>query len=165
MDVKVTTAGGVSATGAADQFTYSGAPTVSGLAPGRGPGLRGHPGRHHRVRGFTAQASVRFGATAAANVIVSGPTSITATSPAGSGTVEVKVTDDRGHLDHQRGRRVHLRPGAGRNDNQSLGGPGGGCHAGDHHGHRPCRRQRNPDGPVRLGDRRRGVVHGDVGGG
>ena len=95
MDVKVTTAGGASATSSADQFTYSGAPTVSGLAPGRGPASGGTPVVITGA-GFTAQASVRFGATAAANVIVSGPTSITATSPAGSGTVEVKVTTTGG---------------------------------------------------------------------
>ncbi len=37
MDVTVTTAGGTSATSPADQFTYVGTPTVTGIAPPSGP--------------------------------------------------------------------------------------------------------------------------------
>jgi hypothetical protein len=46
--------------------------------------------------GFLAGATVAFGSTPAASVSVSSPTSITATSPAGGGTVDVRVTDANG---------------------------------------------------------------------
>jgi IPT/TIG domain len=45
--------------------------------------------------GFVAGATVRFGAAAATNVVVHSSTSITATSPAGNGTVDVVVTTTR----------------------------------------------------------------------
>ena len=48
MDVTVTTAGGTSATSAADQFTYIAAPTVTGVSPGGGAGGRRHDGDDHR---------------------------------------------------------------------------------------------------------------------
>ncbi|MGC8201002.1 IPT/TIG domain-containing protein, partial [Salmonella enterica] len=41
VDVSVTTAGGTSATSAADQFTYVAAPTVSSISPTSGPGAGG----------------------------------------------------------------------------------------------------------------------------
>ena len=46
--------------------------------------------------GFTAGATVDFGATAASNVTVNSSTSITATAPAGTGTVDVTVTTSAG---------------------------------------------------------------------
>ena len=45
---------------------------------------------------FAPGATVRFGSAAATNVVVRSSTSITATSPPGSGTVDVIVTTTRG---------------------------------------------------------------------
>jgi hypothetical protein len=72
------------------------ATAVTGVSPGQGPSaggtavtITGH--------GFVAGARVRFGSAAATHVVVHSPTSITATSPAGSpGTVDVVVTTSRG---------------------------------------------------------------------
>ena len=47
-------------------------------------------------RGFVAGAKVRFGPAAATHVVVTSSTSITATSPAGTGTVDVVVSTSRG---------------------------------------------------------------------
>src|SRR5207248_5935231 len=41
VDVTVTTAGGTSATNAADQYTYVAAPTVTGVSPSAGPTASG----------------------------------------------------------------------------------------------------------------------------
>ena len=91
VDVEATTAGGTSSGGAADQFTYVAAPTVSKVSPAFGP-LAG--GTVVTVTGtHLANAAVAFGAAAATHVTVNGAgTSLTATSPAGSGTVDVKAT-------------------------------------------------------------------------
>jgi Tol biopolymer transport system component len=71
------------------------ATAVTGVSPGQGPAaggttvtITGH--------GFVAGARVRFGSTPATHVVVHSPTSITATSPAGTGTVDVVVTTSRG---------------------------------------------------------------------
>jgi Tol biopolymer transport system component len=71
------------------------ATTVTGLSPDHGPSaggttvtITGH--------GFVARARVRFGSAAATGVVVHSPASITATSPAGTGTVDVVVTTSRG---------------------------------------------------------------------
>jgi TolB protein len=71
------------------------ATAVTGISPGTGPSaggtsvaITGH--------GFVAGAKVRFGSAAATKVVVHSLTSITATSPAGTGTVDVVVTTSRG---------------------------------------------------------------------
>ena len=71
------------------------ATAVTGISPDHGPSaggttvtITGH--------GFVAGARVRFGPAAATQVVVHSPTSITATSPAGTGTVDVVVTTSRG---------------------------------------------------------------------
>jgi TolB protein len=68
---------------------------VTGISPDHGPSaggtavtITGH--------GFVAGARVRFGTAAGTNVVVHSPTSITVTSPAGTGTVDVVVTTSRG---------------------------------------------------------------------
>jgi hypothetical protein len=90
VNVTVTTAGGTSATSAADQFSY--APVVSGISP-----VQGLPagGTSVTITGanFTAASTVKFGTTPATNVVVNTATQqITATSPAGMGVVDVTVT-------------------------------------------------------------------------
>jgi TolB protein len=68
---------------------------VTGISPDHGPSaggttvtITGH--------GFVAGARVRFGAAAGTHVVVHSPTSITVTSPAGNGTVDMVVTTSRG---------------------------------------------------------------------
>jgi glutamate dehydrogenase/leucine dehydrogenase len=68
---------------------------VTGVSPDHGPSaggttvtITGH--------GFVAGARVRFGSAAGTNVVVHSSTSITVTSPAGNGTVDVVVTTSRG---------------------------------------------------------------------
>ena len=62
--------------------------------------------------GFTGATAVDFGTTAATNLTVVSDTQITATSPAGTGTVDVTVTTPGGDVGHFVGRPVHLRGGA-----------------------------------------------------
>src|SRR6202011_3920851 len=92
-DVRVTTPGGTSATGPADQFTYNfPVPTVSAVSPSSGLLAGGTPVTITGT-GFTWAGAVHFGTGAASAVTVVSDTSVTATSPAGSaGVVDVTVT-------------------------------------------------------------------------
>ncbi|WP_039148614.1 IPT/TIG domain-containing protein [Bradyrhizobium japonicum] len=91
VDVRVTTPGGTSAISAADHFTYAGPPSVTSISPTGGP-LAG--GTIVTITGanLSGATAVTFGATAAAGFTVNSATQITATSPAGTGTVDVRVT-------------------------------------------------------------------------
>ncbi|MGH7019824.1 MAG: IPT/TIG domain-containing protein [Brevundimonas sp.] len=91
VDVRVTTAGGTSATSVADQFTYVGAPTVTSISPTAGPATGGTTVTLTGTN-FTGATSVAFGATAATGFTVNSATQITATAPAGTGTVDIRVT-------------------------------------------------------------------------
>ena len=95
VDVTVTTAGGTSATSAADQFSYAERPTVSGLAPNTGPG---GGGTSVTVSGanLSGATAVKFGSHAALTFTVNSSTSLSATSPAGTGAVDVTVTTPGG---------------------------------------------------------------------
>ncbi len=94
VNVTVTTGGGTSAAGTADQFTYQQAstppdPTVTGISPSSGPAAGGTA---VTVNGSNLTGgSVAFGGTAATGVSCSA-SSCTATSPAGTGTVDVTIT-------------------------------------------------------------------------
>jgi len=94
VDITVTTAGGTSATSAADQFTYVAAPTVTAVSPTAGPTAGGTTVTITGT-GFSAAAAtgaVKFGA-ATATYTINSNTQITATSPAGSaGTADITVT-------------------------------------------------------------------------
>jgi len=91
VDVVVTTAGGTSATSAADQFTFSDPPTVTNISPSYGPDAGG---TSVTITGtnFDNATAVNFGATPAPLFTVNDSTSISATAPAGTGTVDVVVT-------------------------------------------------------------------------
>ncbi|WP_336691434.1 IPTL-CTERM sorting domain-containing protein [Delftia acidovorans] len=91
VDVRVTTVGGTSASSTADQFTYVAAPTVASISPSSGPQTGGTTVTltGTNLGGATA---VTFGGTAATGFTVNSATQITATSPAGTGTVDVRVT-------------------------------------------------------------------------
>jgi len=95
VDVRVTTSGGTSATGAADQFTYVAAPTVSSISPASGPATGGTSVTISGTN-FTGTTAVTFGATAATGITVVSATQITATAPAGTGTVDVRITTPGG---------------------------------------------------------------------
>ena len=95
VDVTVTGPGGTTTTSPADEFTYLPAPAVTGISPAAGPTDGGT-----RVTitgtGFTDATLVDFGPNAATSVVVDSATQITATSPAGTGTVDVIVTGPGG---------------------------------------------------------------------
>ncbi len=100
----VTAPGGTSAANPpGDQFTYVGAPpvpTVTAVSPNTGT-TAGGTGVTITGTGFTGATAVDFGANAATGVTVNSDTSISATSPAGSGTVDVTVTDAGWHICRQ----------------------------------------------------------------
>ena len=101
VNVTVTTPGGTSSTGAANQFTYQvafipNAPTVSSLSP---PSGTTNGGTTVTITGidFTGATAVTFGGTAASSFTVNSSTQITATAPARSaGAVAVAVTTSGG---------------------------------------------------------------------
>jgi hypothetical protein len=95
VNVFVTTAGGTSGAVAADRFTYLAVPTVTAVSPSAGP-LAGGTSVTITGTAFAPPATVSFGGVAASNVVVKNGSRITATAPAGSGTVDVTVTTNGG---------------------------------------------------------------------
>ncbi len=93
VDITVTTIAGTSATSAADKFTYE--TMISSISPNSGPASGGTV-VSVLGSGFTGATAVKFGTTAAATFTVNSDTSITATSPAGTGTVDLIVTSPSG---------------------------------------------------------------------
>jgi hypothetical protein len=95
VDITVVTAGGTSATSASDQYTYTASPTpvVNAVGPSGGT-----PGTAVYINGtgLMAASAVSFGGTAATAFLVMSDTLIRATSPAGSGTVDITVTTPGG---------------------------------------------------------------------
>ncbi len=92
VDVTVTTPLGTSATSAADQFTYEGAPTVTSISPTAGP-VAGGTAVTITGTNLTGATSVAFRTTAATSFTVVSSTEVTAVSPArAAGTVDVTVT-------------------------------------------------------------------------
>ena len=73
-------------------FTYVATPTVTSVSPSTGSTAGGTPVTITGTN-FASGATVKFGATAATNVVIASGTSITATTPAGTaGAVTVSVT-------------------------------------------------------------------------
>jgi uncharacterized membrane protein len=96
VDITVTTSSGTSATSSADQFTYSTPPpTVTNISP-QGGYTTGGTSVTITGTGFTGASSVSFGKSAASSFTVVSDTQITATSPVGSGTVDITVTTSSG---------------------------------------------------------------------
>ena len=95
VDVTVTAPGGISDTSSADQFTYKPAPTVSALSVSSGPAAGGTTVIITGTNFLYGASKVSFG-SADASFIVDSDTQITATSPAGTGTVNVTVTTEGG---------------------------------------------------------------------
>jgi hypothetical protein len=94
VDVTVTTHAGTSPTTSSDQYTYTGAPVVTGVSPNEGSPLGGYS---VSISGsaFTGATAVDFGPTAS-SFAIEGDSSITATVPAGSGTVNLTVVTPAG---------------------------------------------------------------------
>jgi hypothetical protein len=90
VDVRVTNSSGKSAGVPGDHFTYTHGPIVTGVTPSSGPPAGGTAVVIHGQQ-LDGATSVDFGARAATSFKVDGDTSITATSPAGSGVVDVTV--------------------------------------------------------------------------
>ncbi len=95
IDVRVTTPSGESAPSPADEFTYTAAPVVSGVDPSGGP-TGGGTTVTVTGSGFTGATGVTFGTTAAPGYTVISDIEITATSPPGTGVVNVRVTTPGG---------------------------------------------------------------------
>jgi len=98
VDVIVTTPAGTSAAGAADQFTYDGTtagPQVTGIDPASGS-VAGGDTVTITGSGFTGATDVSIGPASAPAMNVDSDTQITATTPPGSGTVDVIVTTPAG---------------------------------------------------------------------
>ena len=95
VDVTVSTPGGTSAAGAADQFSYVPLPTVAKVSPNKGP-TGGGTSVTITGTNFTTNATVDFGTTGATEITVSSATSITAIAPAGTGAVDVTVSTPGG---------------------------------------------------------------------
>jgi hypothetical protein len=96
LNVTVTTAGGTSATSAADKFTYDAFPTVTGVIPASGL-VAGGSTVTVAGTGFVPGATVSFGSTPATSVVIASATSLTVTSPPGNaGVVNVIVTTPGG---------------------------------------------------------------------
>ena len=93
VDVSVSGPGGTNPNTSLDDFTY--APVVTGLSPDTGSGN----GLNQVVitgDNFTGATGVSFGANPATGVSVDNDDQITATAPAGTGTVDVTVTTPAG---------------------------------------------------------------------
>ncbi len=96
VDVTVTTPGGTSTKSSADYFTFLAAPTVTKVSPNQGQ-LAGDTSVTITGTSFViGNTTVYFGSNKATGVTVNSNASITVTSPAGSGTVDVTVTTPGG---------------------------------------------------------------------
>jgi large repetitive protein len=92
--ISVTAAAGTTPPDPADQFSYKlDAPRVTSVAPDSGPA-----GTSVTITGsgFSKATAVDFGGTPAASYAIVSGSSITASAPAGSGVVDVTVTDIHG---------------------------------------------------------------------
>ena len=90
-DVSVITGSGVTPNTAADNYTYVAAPVVAGISPVSGP-EDGGTAVAIAGAGFAGATSVTFGGVPATSFAVQSDALVTATAPAGSGTVAVRVS-------------------------------------------------------------------------
>jgi alpha-tubulin suppressor-like RCC1 family protein len=95
VDITVSTPLGTSGKSEADRFTYAAAPKVTAVSPSAGPA---GGGTTVTITGsaFNEASSVTFGSTPATSFTLESPTTIKAVSPAGSGTVDVRVSTPLG---------------------------------------------------------------------
>jgi IPT/TIG domain len=95
VDVTVILPSGASPVSTADQFRFVALPAVTGVSPDSGPAAGGTTVTISGS-GFTGATLVDFGMSPATSLTVVSDTSITASSPPGSGTVDVTVTTPGG---------------------------------------------------------------------
>ena len=96
VDVTVTTPVGTSSARRSDRFAYSGqGPLVTGVSPHRGALTGGTPVVIHG-KNLTGTSAVSFGPNMATDVLVVSDHVVSATAPAGTGTVHVTVTTPGG---------------------------------------------------------------------
>lgn len=95
VQVAVRTTRGISAAGAASQFTYTAIPAVAQLTPQSGAAAGG-TNVTISGQGFTGATTVAFGGVIAPAFTVNSDIQITAISPPGSGVVDVTVTTGGG---------------------------------------------------------------------
>lgn len=96
VDVRATNSSGTSPNTAADDYTYTGGPTITSISPVTGP-VTGGTTVTITGTGFTGATAVKFGTTNATTFTVLSSTTITAVSPAHTaGTVDVSVTTPAG---------------------------------------------------------------------
>jgi hypothetical protein len=95
VDVTVASAGGTSGVNASDKYTYTASPTpaVTIIGPNSGPA---GTSVYINGSGFTAASAVSFGGTNATSYLILSDALIVATSPAGSGIVDITVTTPGG---------------------------------------------------------------------
>jgi hypothetical protein len=96
-DITVTTPGGISAASTADQFTYDPAPSVTGVSPDAGP-TAGGSSVTITGTGFTSDSTVDIGGTPVTPVTFNSTTSLTLTTPPGTGTQDITVTTPEGGM-------------------------------------------------------------------
>ena len=102
--MQVTAAGGSTADTAADDYTYVGQPTVTGLNPWSGPLAGGNSVTITGTNfiGLSGPGAVKFGSANATSYTVNSPTSISAIVPAGAaGEVELDLTAIGGMNTHE----------------------------------------------------------------
>ncbi|MGK8524416.1 IPT/TIG domain-containing protein [Nocardia asteroides] len=92
VQVTVSTAGGTSN---GVSYSYLTVPSLASISPAAGPAAGGNTVTLTGT-GFAGVTAVRFGATAASSFTVVSNTQITAVAPAGTGTVQVTVTNPNG---------------------------------------------------------------------
>lgn len=95
VDVRIVTPGGTSPIVSADSFNYWGTPIISSITPVYGP-IAGGTTVTLTGSSFAPGSTVSFGGVAGTGVTVNSPTSITVTSPASTGAVDITVTNSGG---------------------------------------------------------------------
>ena len=95
VDVQVATPAGKSPLGPSDHYTYTNAPIVTGVNPGQGAPAGGTSVTITGLQ-MTNITGVSFGSTPAASFTQNSSTQITAVSPAGTGTVDILLTNAQG---------------------------------------------------------------------
>jgi hypothetical protein len=90
VDVRITAGTRTSIPSPVDQFTYTSAPTVTGLSVASGPPTGGTIVTISGA-GFTQATAVTFGTRAAKSFQLVGDTQLTASSPGGTGVVDITV--------------------------------------------------------------------------
>ena len=94
-DVTVVTPGGTSAIVPADQYVFEDTPVITSISPSSGLASGGTAVTVNGT-GFDLASAVRVGGLAATSFTVVNPTTVTLTTPPGSGTVDVTVTTPLG---------------------------------------------------------------------